>query len=142
LVFLLFEESPQVDAADGGSGGIKTITHLDLFTDLLDQRGRHVEGFGLAIHQDGNLVLGMKALAIGAMAVGAAASALAFDERAGQHVAQRTKAADEPAAQIEVGIDGLCYMTLILVSETREVKDNLRFARMPAQASPGKDAAE
>ncbi|HUE04517.1 MAG TPA: hypothetical protein VMR62_33510 [Bryobacteraceae bacterium] len=83
----MFEESPQIDPADGGSGGIKTITHLDLFASLLDQPGRHVEGFGLAIDQDGNLILRMKVLAIGAMAVGATASAFAFDEGAWQHIA-------------------------------------------------------
>ena len=75
MVFLLFEESPQIDAADGSSGGIKTIAHVDLLADLLDQCGRHVEGFGLAIDQDGNLILRMQVLAVGAMAVGAAAGA-------------------------------------------------------------------
>jgi hypothetical protein len=87
LVLLLFEESPQIDTADGGSGGIKTIAHSDLFANLIDQCGRHVEGSGFAIDQDGNLKLRMKIPAIGAMAVGAAAGAFALDEGARQHVA-------------------------------------------------------
>src|SRR5229473_1765232 len=54
---LLFEESPQIDAADGGRGGIKTITHLDLLAHLLDQLGRNVERFRLAVDQGRNLIL-------------------------------------------------------------------------------------
>ena len=52
MVFLAFEESPQIDAANGGSGGIETIAHGDLLTGLLDQFGRYVEGFGLTLHED------------------------------------------------------------------------------------------
>jgi hypothetical protein len=104
LAFLAFEESPQIDTADGGSGGIKTIAHGDLLAYLLDEFGRHIEGFVLALDEDGDLILRVQVLAIGAVAGGLAAGALAFDKGAGQHIAQRTKAANEPAAQFEVGI--------------------------------------
>ena len=58
----------------------------------------------------------MQVLAIGAMAGGPPTGASAFDEGAGEHVAQGTQATDEPAAQFEVGIAGHRYMTLIIVS--------------------------
>jgi hypothetical protein len=56
------------------------------------------------------------------MTVGPAAGTFAFDKRAGQHFAERTEAADEFAAQFQVGLAGRFYMTLILVSEQRKVK--------------------
>jgi hypothetical protein len=34
LVLFLFEESPQIDAADGGSGGIKAMAHGNLLAHL------------------------------------------------------------------------------------------------------------
>jgi len=50
-----------------------------------------LEGFGLAVNQHRDLELGVKVLAVGAMAVGPTAGAFAFDKRAGQHFAERTK---------------------------------------------------
>jgi hypothetical protein len=50
--------------------------------------------------------LGVQAFAVGAMAVGAATGAGAFDKRAGQHFAESTEAADEFAAQFQVGFGG------------------------------------
>src|SRR6266404_5557991 len=43
-----------------------------------------------------------------------------------------TEAADEFAAQFQVGFAGRFHMTLILVSEMRKVKHPKRFARMPS----------
>src|SRR6266481_8540760 len=83
------------------------------------------------------------------MAVGPTAGAFAFDKRAGQHFAERTEAADEFAAQFQVGLAGRFHMTLMLVSEPDEVKGPRRFARMPskrtrcgnpAKLRPGADA--
>src|ERR1039457_4565312 len=65
------------------------------------------------------------------MAVGPAAGAFAFNKRAGQHFAERTEAANEPATQFQVGFAGRLHMTLIIVSEVDEVKHSWRFARMP-----------
>jgi hypothetical protein len=102
----VFEESPQIDAADGGSGGIKTAAHLNLLAHLRDQLGGDMEDLGLTADEDGNLKLRMEVLAVGAMAVGAAATAFAFDEGAGQHFAEGAEAADEPAAGFEFRIAG------------------------------------
>src|ERR1035437_6059184 len=65
------------------------------------------------------------------MAVGPAAGAFAFNKRAGQHFAERTQAANEPATQFQVGFAGRLHMTPIIVSEVDEVKHSWRFARMP-----------
>src|SRR5664279_1651923 len=65
------------------------------------------------------------------MAVGPAAGAFAFNKRAGQHFAERTEAANEPATQFQVGFAGRLHMTPIIVSEVDEVKHSWRFARMP-----------
>ena len=70
-----------------------------------------------------------------ATAVGPAAGALAFDKGAGQHFAERTEAADEFAAQFQVGVGGSLHLTLIIVSELNQVKPQRRFARMPAGLS-------
>ena len=64
----------------------------------------------------------MQVVAVGAMTVGPAASALAFDKRAGQHFAESTEAADELAAELQVGFARRLHMTLIIVSERNEVK--------------------
>src|ERR1017187_6336434 len=45
----------------------------------------------------------MQILAVGAMAVGPTTGALALDERAREHVAEGTEAANEPAAGSEIG---------------------------------------
>ena len=113
-----FSEKPlQVDAADGSGGGLKASTHLDSLAHLLSPFSRNVERFGLAVNQYGDLELGVQALAVSAMTVGSAAGTLAFDKRAGQHFAERTEAANELAAQRQVGLAGRFHMTLILVSE-------------------------
>src|SRR5258708_1558075 len=72
----------------------------------------------------------MKLLAVGARAVGLAAGAFPFDKGAGQHFAEGAEAADEFAAEFQAGIGGGFHMTLILVSETSQVKPHRRFARM------------
>ena len=100
------KESSQIDATDGGGGGIKTAAHLDLLAHLLDQLGGDVEGLWLALDEEGDLKLRMQVLAVGAMAVGPAAGAFAFDKGAGEHIAEGTEAADEAAAGLEVGVAG------------------------------------
>src|SRR6266851_7874405 len=125
-VFLFFEKPLQVDAADGSGGGIKASAHLDFFAHLLSQFSRNVESFRLAVHEHGDLVLRVKALAVGATTVGPAASAFAFDKRAGQHFAERTEAADEFTAEFQVGIAWRPHMTLIIVSERSKVKHQRR----------------
>jgi len=67
--FLFFEKALQIEPADGRGGGVKTPAHLNLLAYLLRQRGRNMESFRLAIDQYGNLGLGMKVLAVGAMKV-------------------------------------------------------------------------
>jgi hypothetical protein len=76
----------------------------------------------------------MKVLAVGATAVGLAARTLAFGKGAGQHFAERTEAADEFAAQFEVGIGGRVQLTLISMSEKTKVRPGRKFARMPANS--------
>ena len=90
-----------------------------------------MEGFRLAIDEYGNLELGMQVLAVGAMTVGLSTSAFALDKGAGQHFTERTETANEFAAEFQVGITGVFYMTLIIVSELGQVKHYRRFARMP-----------
>src|SRR5205814_10279829 len=51
----------------------------------------NVESFRLAVNQHGDLILRVQAFAVGAMAVGLAAGASAFDKRAGQHFAERSE---------------------------------------------------
>ena len=126
------EKPLQVDTADGSGGGLKAAAHLDLFAYLLSPCSGNVESFRLAVDQHGDLVLGVKALAVGATTVGAAAGAIAFDKRAGEHFAERTEAADEFAAQFQVGIAWRPHMTLIIVSERSKVKHQRIFARMPS----------
>ena len=60
--------------------------------------------------------LALQALAVGAMTAGLAAGAFAFDKRAGQHFAESTQAADEFAAQFQVGFVRRLHMTLMIVS--------------------------
>ena len=98
------------------------MAHLDFFEHLLSPFHRNVESFRLAVHQHRDLVLRVQALAVGAMTVGPAASAFAFDKRAGQHFAESTEAADEFAAEFQVGFAGRFHMTLIIVSELNQVK--------------------
>src|SRR2546425_3432684 len=129
--FLFFKKPLQIETADGRSGGVKTPAHVNFLSYLFRQLGWNVESFGLAIDEDGDLELGMQVLAVGAMTVGVAAGAFALDKGAGQHFAERTKAADESAAQFQVGIGRRFHMTLILVSEWDQVKGYRRFARMP-----------
>jgi hypothetical protein len=100
------EESPQIDGADGGSGGIETVPHSDLLADLLDHSGGDVEDLGLALDEGRDLILHMQVLAVGAMTVGATTSALAFDKRAGEHLAECPEAADESTTGLEIGMAG------------------------------------
>lgn len=105
-MLFLFEESPQIDAADGGSGGIKAVTHVDFLADQINQLGGDVESLRLSLNQHGNDVLRMEVLAVSAMAVGSATTAFALDKGAGQHFAESAEAADEPAAGLELRVDG------------------------------------
>src|SRR5437660_10174759 len=73
----------------------------------------------------------MKVLAVGAMTVGLSTSSFAIDKGAGQHLTERTETANEFAAELQVGIGGRFHMTLILVSEMKQVKQYRRFAKMP-----------
>src|ERR1700682_627354 len=100
-VLFFFEKLLQVETADGRSGGIEAPAHLNLLSHLRSQLGGNVESFRLAVNQHRGLILRVKALAVGAMAVGATAGALALDKGAGQHFAQRAEAADEPAAEFQ-----------------------------------------
>ncbi len=52
------------------------------------------------------LILHVQAFAIGAMTGGPTTGPLAFDKRAGQHFPEQTEAADELAAQFQVGFVG------------------------------------
>src|ERR1017187_6270210 len=78
--FLFFEKPLQVETADSRGGGVKTPAHLNFLADFLSHLGWNVESFGLALDQYGNLELGMKVLAVGAMTVGLAAGAFPFDK--------------------------------------------------------------
>src|SRR5205807_10671904 len=102
-IFLFFEKPLQVDTADGSGGSIKASAHVDLLAHQVNQFRRNVESFRLAVNQHGDLILRMQAFAVGTMTVGPAAGASAFDKRAGQHFAESTEAADEFAAQFQVG---------------------------------------
>jgi len=104
LILFLFEESPQVDAADRSSGGIKTAAHVDLLAHLGHQIRRDVEDLGLAVDERGNLKLGVQVLAVGTVAVRPTATALPLDKGAGQHIAEGTETADEAAASCEIRI--------------------------------------
>src|SRR6266446_9762518 len=128
-VFLFFEKPLQIDAADGCGGGIEAPAHLSLLTDLFRQFGRNVKGFLLALNQHRDLVLRVKVVAVGAVAVGAAAGAFAFDKGAGQHFAERTETANESAAEFQVGVGGRFYMTLIIVSERDQVKPPTKICK-------------
>ena len=75
----------------------------------------------------------MELLAVGAAAVGLAALAAAFDERAGKHFAQRAQSANEPTTEVEFGV--VRHLPLIIVSEQRQRKHLLRFARMTGKLS-------
>jgi len=54
LILFVFEESPQIDTADGGSGGIKAAAHLDLLAHLAPT-WRGCKGHGLALDEHGDL---------------------------------------------------------------------------------------
>ncbi|MBZ5620965.1 MAG: hypothetical protein LAQ69_19890 [Acidobacteriia bacterium] len=110
---------------------MQAMVHLDSLTDLLGQLGRDVESLGFAIDQKGNLKLRMQILPVGTVAIGATAGTFALDEGAGEHLAERTEAANESATQFEVGVACHFVLTLIIVSE-RGAKQGLpKFARMP-----------
>jgi len=77
----------------------------------------------------------VQVFAVGAMTGGLAAGTLAFDKRAGQHFAKSPEAADEFAAQFQVGFVGGFHMTCIVVSEMHKVKYLKKFARMPSNCN-------
>ena len=96
-----------MDAADGCGGVIKAAAHIGFLSHLLHEFGRDIESFRFAVHQHGELVLGMEDLAIGAMTVRPATGAFPFNKGTGQHFAQSAEAADEPAAPYEVRVRGV-----------------------------------
>jgi hypothetical protein len=61
---------------------------------------------------------------------------VAFDKRAGQHFAEQTEAADEFAAQFQVGLSGCFHMTLIIVSVRHKVKYLPRFGKNDLKLRP------
>ena len=75
--------------------------------DLFDHAGRDVEHLGLAVDEDGDLILHVQVFAVGAMAVGPAASASALDKRAREHLAKRAEAADEASTGLEIRVAGI-----------------------------------
>jgi len=105
-LFLFFEKPLEIYAADSRGGGIKASAHLDFFAHLIHLLRRNVESFRLAVNQYRDLILRVQVFAVGTMTVGPAAGTFAFDKRAGQHFAEITEAADEFAAQFQVGFDG------------------------------------
>ena len=111
-IFLFFEKPLQVELADGSGGSVKASAHLDLLAHHLNQFRRNVESLRLAVNQHGDLILRMQTFAVGTMTAGPAAGARAFDKRAGQHFAESIEAADEFAAQSQVGFARCFQMTL------------------------------
>jgi hypothetical protein len=61
-------------------GGIETVRHLHLLAHLGESLGGEVEGSDPALDEYGNLILRRQVLAVGAMLVGPATSALSFDK--------------------------------------------------------------
>src|SRR5260221_14316615 len=130
--FLLFEKPLQVDAADRRGSRIKASAHLNSFAHLVGQLGRNVDSSWLAIDKHGNLELGMKGLAVGAMTAWAAAGAFALDKRARQHLAKRAQMAQEVAAQFQVGFADRLHMTLIIVSDKDKVNPPAKICKNDA----------
>src|SRR5260370_33010963 len=75
------------------------------------------------------------------MAGGPATGPFAFNKRAGEHFAEQTEAADEFAAQFQVGLTGCFHMTLTIVSVTHKVKYLPRFARMTSNCDRSENPA-
>src|SRR3989454_1615007 len=116
------------------TGGLfKALAPFHLGAHLVGQFYGQMKCLRLALPQNRQEKLAMELLAVGASAVGLAAFAAAFDERAGKHLAQRAQSANQPATQGEIGVVG--YLTLIIVSELGEVKLLREFARMTGKLS-------
>src|SRR2546426_4226326 len=116
------------------TGGLfKALVHFHLGAHLVGQFYGQMKCLRLALPQNRQEKLAMELLAVGASAVGLAALAAAFDERAGKHLAPRAQSANQPAAQGEIG--GVGHLTLIIVSELGEVKVLREFARMTGKLS-------
>src|SRR5713226_8607 len=116
------------------TGGLfEALAHFHLGANLVGQLGGQMKCLRLALPQNRQEKLAMELLAVGASAVGLAALAAAFDERAGKHLAQRAQSSNEPAAQGEFGV--VRHLTLIIVSEQEEVKLLRKFARTSRKLS-------
>src|SRR5207245_1544772 len=116
------------------TGGLfKALAHFHLGAHLVGQFYGQMKCLRLALPQNRQEKIAMELLAVGASAVGLAALAAAFDERAGKHLAPRAQSANQPAAQGEIGVVG--HLTLIIVSELGEVKLLREFARMTGKLS-------
>jgi len=96
------QKTAQIDLANGGGRCFKALTQLNLLAYLFDHAFRDVKRLGLAVDQDGNLVLGMQAFAVGTVAVRSPAGTLIFHKRAGQHVAEQSETPDESTAQLKI----------------------------------------
>ena len=119
LADFLFSEKPfEIDAADGCGGVIKAAAHIGFLSYFFDEFGRDIESFRFAVHQHGDLVLGMEDLAVGAMTGGPATGAFPFDKGTGQHFAPSAEAPDEPAAPFQVRLRGLFNRTRSIVSDS------------------------
>src|SRR5881296_2915380 len=115
------------------TGGLfKALAHFHLGAHLVGQFYGQMKCLRLALPQNRQEKLA-ELLAVGASAVGLAAFAAAFDERAGKHLAQRAQSANQPAAQGEIRVVG--HLKLIIVSELGEVKLLREFARMTGKLS-------
>src|ERR1700739_1641086 len=93
-----FKNPTQIDLANGGGRRFKALAQLDSLAHLLDHALRDVEGLGLAVNQDGNLVLGMQAFAVGTVTVRSPTRAPSFYKGAGQHFPEQSETPDQPTA--------------------------------------------
>jgi len=107
VCLLALEQAAQIDPTDGGSGLLKTAVHSHLLTNLLRQLGGDMEGLQLSFREDRQQELGMEVFrfAARATAVRFATLAVALDERAGKHLPERAKTADQSAAGIQIRVN-------------------------------------
>src|SRR6059036_276360 len=98
------QKPAQVQMSNLTGGLFKALAHFHLGAHLVGQFYGQMKCLRLALPQNRQEKLAMELLAVGASAVGLAALAAAFDERAGKHLAPRAQSANQPAAQGEIGV--------------------------------------